>query len=32
MALKVTPKKVATEDPRHIQAVQSYESGLRALQ
>src|SRR5277367_4490538 len=32
MALKVAPKKVATEDPRHTQAVQSYESGLRALQ
>jgi tetratricopeptide (TPR) repeat protein len=32
MALKVTPKKPAAEDPRHIQAVQSYESGLRALQ
>jgi len=32
MALKVTPKKQATEDPRHTQAVQSYESGLRALQ
>jgi tetratricopeptide (TPR) repeat protein len=32
MALKVTPKKVVTEDPRHTQAVQNYESGLRALQ
>jgi tetratricopeptide (TPR) repeat protein len=32
MALKVAPKKQATEDPRHTQAVQSYESGLRALQ
>jgi tetratricopeptide (TPR) repeat protein len=32
MALKLTPKKVVTEDPRHTQAVQSYESGLRALQ
>jgi tetratricopeptide (TPR) repeat protein len=32
MALKITPKKQATEDPRHTQAVQSYESGLRALQ
>ena len=32
MALKVTPKQKVTEDPRHIQAVQSYESGLRALQ
>jgi len=32
MALKVTPKKQMTEDPRHTQAVQNYESGLRALQ
>jgi len=32
MALKVTPKKPVSEDPRHTQAVQSYESGLRALQ
>ncbi len=32
MPLKVTPKKQATEDPRHTQAVQNYESGLRALQ
>src|ERR1039457_91383 len=32
MALKITPKKQPAEDPRHIQAVQSYESGLRALQ
>jgi tetratricopeptide (TPR) repeat protein len=32
MALKLTPKKQVTEDPRHTQAVQSYESGLRALQ
>ena len=32
MALKLTPKKPAAEDPRHIQAVQSYESGLRAMQ
>jgi tetratricopeptide (TPR) repeat protein len=32
MPLKVAPKKVVTEDPRHTQAVQSYESGLRALQ
>jgi tetratricopeptide (TPR) repeat protein len=31
MALKVAPKKPA-EDPRHTQAVQSYELGLRALQ
>ncbi len=32
MALKVAPRKQATEDPRHTQAVQNYESGLRALQ
>jgi tetratricopeptide (TPR) repeat protein len=32
MALKIAPKKIATEDPKHTQAVQSYESGLRALQ
>ncbi len=32
MPLKLTSKKQATEDPRHTQAVQSYESGLRALQ
>jgi tetratricopeptide (TPR) repeat protein len=32
MALKITPKKQASEDPRHTQAVQSYETGLRALQ
>lgn len=32
MALKVAPKKRAVEDPRHTQAVQNYESGLRALQ
>jgi tetratricopeptide (TPR) repeat protein len=32
MPLKLTPKKQATEDPRHTQAVQNYESGLRALQ
>jgi tetratricopeptide (TPR) repeat protein len=32
MALKVAPKKHAAEDPRHTQAVQNYESGLRALQ
>ena len=32
MALKVAPKKIVTEDPRHTQAVQNYESGLRALQ
>ncbi len=32
MALKVAPKKRPAEDPRHTQAVQSYESGLKALQ
>lgn len=32
MALKITPKKQITEDPRHVQAVQNYELGLRALQ
>jgi tetratricopeptide (TPR) repeat protein len=32
MALKIAPKKHAVEDPRHTQAVQNYESGLRALQ
>jgi tetratricopeptide (TPR) repeat protein len=32
MPLKMTSKKQVTEDPRHIQAVQNYESGLRALQ
>jgi tetratricopeptide (TPR) repeat protein len=32
MAQKGAPKKQVVEDPRHIQAVQSYEQGLRALQ
>jgi tetratricopeptide (TPR) repeat protein len=32
MAQKVTAKKQVAEDPRHTQAVQSYEQGLRALQ
>jgi tetratricopeptide (TPR) repeat protein len=32
MALKVAPKRQPAEDPKHTQAVQSYESGLRALQ
>jgi tetratricopeptide (TPR) repeat protein len=32
VALKVAPRKQAAEDPRHTQAVQNYESGLRALQ
>jgi len=31
MALKVAPKQKVVEDPRHTQAVQSYESGLLAL-
>jgi len=29
---EATKKKQVTEDPRHVQAVQHYESGLRALQ
>jgi tetratricopeptide (TPR) repeat protein len=33
MAQKATPtKKTAAEDPRYVQALQSYESGLRAMQ
>jgi tetratricopeptide (TPR) repeat protein len=33
MAQKTTPKKESiAEDPRHAQALQSYEAGLRALQ
>ncbi len=32
MAQKTAPKKAQTEDPRHTQAVQSYEAGLRAMQ
>jgi len=32
MAQKPTPKKTAAEDPRYTQALQSYESGLRAMQ
>jgi tetratricopeptide (TPR) repeat protein len=32
MALKITPKKQPTEDPRHTQALQNYEAGLRLLQ
>ena len=32
MAPKATSKKQAAEDPRHVQAVQNYEAGLRALQ
>jgi tetratricopeptide (TPR) repeat protein len=33
MAQKAAPnKKTATEDPRYVQALQSYEAGLRAMQ
>src|SRR6202161_3932321 len=32
MAQKTTPKKAVVEDPRYTQAVQNYESGLRAMQ
>jgi len=32
MAQKTTPKKTVAEDPRFTQAVQNYESGLRAMQ
>jgi len=32
MAQKATPKKTVNEDPRYTQALQSYESGLRAMQ
>lgn len=32
MSPKVTAKKQVAEDPRHAQAVKSYEEGLRALQ
>jgi Tfp pilus assembly protein PilF len=32
MATKSTPKKQVTEDPRHVQALQAYEAGLRSLQ
>jgi tetratricopeptide (TPR) repeat protein len=32
MAQKTTAKKHAAEDPRHTQAVEAYEAGLRALQ
>jgi len=32
MALKIVPKKKTEEDPRHAQAVQAYEAGLRAMQ
>src|SRR5437868_5485879 len=32
MAPKLVAKKQVTEDPHHVQAVQNYEVGLRALQ
>ena len=32
MAQKTTPKKAQIEDPRHTQAIQNYEAGLRAMQ
>jgi len=32
MAQKATSKKAVNEDPRYTQALQSYESGLRAMQ
>lgn len=32
MAQKTTPKKALTEDPKYVQTLQSYESGLRAMQ
>jgi len=32
MAQKAAPKKAVAEDPHYTQAVQSYESGLRAMQ
>jgi len=32
MAQKTTQKKTAIDDPRHTQAVQNYEAGLRAMQ
>jgi tetratricopeptide (TPR) repeat protein len=32
MAQKATPKKSISDDPRYAQAVQNYESGLRAMQ
>jgi tetratricopeptide (TPR) repeat protein len=32
MAQKPTAKKTVAEDPRHTQALQSYETGLRAMQ
>jgi tetratricopeptide (TPR) repeat protein len=32
MAQKASPKKTVNEDPRYTQALQSYESGLRAMQ
>src|SRR5947209_19186721 len=32
MAQKTTAKKTVAEDPRYLQALQSYETGLRAMQ
>ena len=32
MAQKATPKKSISDDPRYAQAVQNYETGLRAMQ
>ncbi len=32
MAQKPTAKKTVTEDPRYVQALQSYEAGLRSMQ
>jgi len=32
MTQKTTAKKTVTEDPRYVQALQSYEAGLRAMQ
>ena len=32
MTPKVTAKKQSAEDPQHIQAVQNYEAGIKALQ
>jgi tetratricopeptide (TPR) repeat protein len=32
MAQKSTAKKTASEDPRYVQALQSYEAGLRSMQ
>ena len=32
MAQKTSGKKIVNEDPKHVQAIQNYESGLRAMQ